>query len=719
MKLFVGSILISGALALAGCGGSGGGGASGLDERASTSGLQIPIDPPGGTVQVRLVNAFPGFRLGGATYLTHAGNGSNRLFVTTRHGIIWTFPNDAAATQPTVLLDLQSRVDSSTGESGMFAVAFDPQFSSNGYFYVTYVYVPNPASPDANQRTLRLSRFRVNTIGSYTASASSERVILEYPYRNGYHFGGWIGWGPEGNRTLYMSAGDGGNFGSAQDTTSSWGKILRIRINTDGTYSVPGDNPHGTVVWARGFRNPWRCSFDRANGNLWCGDVGENSREEIDLVQRGRNYGWPYFEGSQPLVSGGGAYSNYEPPVYEYSHAVGVAVIGGYVYRGSAVPSLVGRYLYSDAGAPNLWALQTDGSANTLLASGLPDARTFGEDEAGEVYAVINDGTIFRFESAGTSGTGATMPATLSATGLFADTAALTPAPFLIDYSVNAPLWSDGAVKRRWFVLPDGATVGFSASDPWSFPVGTVTVKHFELPLAAGGTTRLETRVMVHRTDGWIGFTYRWRGDQRDADLLTGGASAGYTTIDPASGAPVALTWTFPSQAQCLNCHTQATGRVLGLNTRQLNRSHTYAATGRSANQLRTFDHIGIFGGGVGATGDYPTMPDPHDGTAPLEARAKAYLDANCSMCHRPGGPTPVNMDLRYTTAVADMRLLGVAAERPTVAGALRIAPGSHDQSDLWRRVSSTGSIRMPPLAVSMLDAQAVQLLSAWIDSTR
>jgi mono/diheme cytochrome c family protein len=255
-------------------------------------------------------------------------------------------------------------------------------------------------------------------------------------------------------------------------------------------------------------------------------------------------------------------------------------------------------------------------------------------------------------------------------------------------------------------VLPGTLTIGFDAGGNWSFPVGTITVKHFELALAGGGTTRLETRVMVHRSDGWAGFTYRWRGDQQDADLVAeDGASAVYG----------AQTWTFPSRAQCLSCHTSVTGRVLGLNTRQLNGDHSYAATGRSDNQLRTLNHIGVFSSNIGAASQYSAMPDPRNTALALQDRAKAWLDTNCSICHQPNGPTPVSMDLRYATSLADMNIVGAATETASGAGALRVVRGDPAASDLWRRVSSSGSNRMPPLGVSIVDEEAVQLLSIWI----
>jgi uncharacterized repeat protein (TIGR03806 family) len=545
--------------------------------------------------------------------------------------------------------------------------------------------------------------------------------VLEIDHPNTYHFGGWIGFGPDG--MLYMSHGDGGNQTDAQESTSLFGKVLRISVNASaGTYTIPNDNPFGNAVWAMGFRNPWRCSFDRGgNRDLFCGDVGESDREEVNRIKRAANYGWPVYEGSLPFVNPGNRpYSDFEPPLHQYDHSVGVAVVGGYVYRGSALPAQVGRYLYADVTASNLWSIAMNGSgqlvSNTIVANGLNTVYSLGEDEAGEVYAASQPGTIYRFEAADASSAGATMPTTLSATGLFSDLAQLTPSAGVIDYEVNAPFWSDGARKQRWFVLPGNATIGFATDGAWTFPVGTITVKHFELPLAAGGTTRVETRVMVYRANGWTGYTYRWRPDQTEADLLTSSASATYQTVNPATNAPTTLTWNFPSSAQCLQCHTEATGRVLGLNTRQFNGNHTYAATGRGDNQLRTLNHIGIFNSDIGAASQYSAMPDPRGTAGSVETRAKAYLDTNCSICHLPGGPTPVAMDLRYATALADMQLVGVA-NQGSVSG-VRVVAGNHTGSLLWQRAGSTaGNVRMPPLGVQMVDEQGLQLLANWIDA--
>jgi uncharacterized repeat protein (TIGR03806 family) len=707
-------------LALTACGGGGGSGGDsqgfGLDARATPSSVQIPTGMANDTL-LRTVNAFANLQFNGPVVLTHAGDGSNRLFLAERSGAIKVFANSSATTQATTLLDLSSRVDSEGGESGFLGLAFDPNFRSNRTFYVSY------ATKGTSPRKVRLARYRVSSGNANAVEANSERVLLEIDHANAYHFGGWIGFGPDG--LLYMTHGDGGNFDSAQNTSSLFGKVLRMRLNSDASaYTVPADNPYANLVWARGLRNPWRCSFDRAgNGNLWCGDVGDSRREEVNLIRRDANYGWPIYEGSLSNINPNNLpYSNFTPPVHEYDHAQGLAIIGGFVYRGAAQPALVGRYVFGDYTAQSVWSLQFDGNggvaAKERVASGPPFILGMGEAQAGELYVLSGGGSVLALQGNASGSASVAMPPTLSATGLFSNLAQLTPSPGVIDYEVNSPFWSDGARKQRWFVVPDGATIGFAADGAWSFPAGTITVKHFELAKAGGGATRVETRVMVNRPEGWTGYTYRWRADQSDADLLTTGATAAYDTFNPATGAATRVNWTFPTQAQCLNCHTQATGRVLGINTRQFNGSHTYQSTGNADNQLRTLNHIGIFSSDIGAAGQYAAMPAATDAAASLEARAKSYLDSNCAICHLPGGPTPVAMDLRYTTAVANMQLVGVANQGSI--GGTRVVAGNHTGSLLWTRAASTAAnVRMPPLGVQMVDDAGLQVLANWIDALR
>jgi uncharacterized repeat protein (TIGR03806 family) len=691
--------------------------AFGLTQRVPVSGLAIPTSNEGGG-PLKKVDAFPGMNFSATTFITHAGDGSNRLFVLQRGGNVSVILRTAGAAQAQAFVDLTPAVDAQSGEAGLFAMAFDPDFKNNRRVYFSFATISDGA------RKLRVSRFDVDAANPNAIDPTTERIVLDIDHPAPIHLGGWIGFGPDG--MLYISHGDGDQTNSAQDTKSLFGKILRYQVQPDGSAVVPTDNPFGNAVWASGLRNPWRCSFERGNERLWCGDVGAGKREEVNLVKRGGNYGWPLYEGSLPFDNPSNLpATTFERPVHEYDHTVGVAIVGGYVYRGTRFPEWVGRYLYSDFLTTAVWGMEVDGAgqfvSNTALTAETGRTYTLGEDEAGELYAGTEDGTIYtlvRNDEAAPSEQA--MPDTLSATGLFTDLAQLTPAPGLIDYGVNAPLWSDGARKRRWIAVPGDQKIGFSPTDAWIFPIGTVTVKHFELPKAGGGVTRLETRVMVHRSGGWAGYTYRWREDQLDADLLSQGETAQYDSVDEATGIARRQSWQFPSRAQCMNCHTQATGRVLGLNALQINGDHTYLATGVTGNQLRALNNIRLFTYDIGDPSRFVAMPDPSDTTADLGSRARAYLETNCSVCHRPGGSAPVNIDLRYSVPLQDMKLLDNPATLPTQDGAVLINPGQHDQSDLWRRLSAQdANTRMPPLGTSVVDAEAVALLAAWIDSMR
>jgi uncharacterized repeat protein (TIGR03806 family) len=334
---------------------------------------------------------------------------------------------------------------------------------------------------------------------------------------------------------------------------------------------------------------------------------------------------------------------------------------------------------------------------------------SFGEDAAGELYVCCFDGRIRKFVPAPGGGIVTEMPPLLSGTGLFGDTAALVPAPGVLEYEVNSELWSDGAGKRRWLALPGPSRMVFTADDAFTFPTGTALVKHFELATAPGVTTRVETRVLLHQTDGWRGYTYRWNVAGTDADLV---AAAGENLVLTVNGSP--QTWRLPSRAECVTCHTAAAGRVLGIVARQVNRDFAFPL--RVDNQLRTWNHLGLFTTDIGAAGAYVAMRDPLDVTANADDRARAYLDTNCAMCHRPAGPTPVDLDLRYATAGSAMQLFGIAAAAPVPGGGgLRALVGDPAASDLWLRMNRRDVYGMPPLASSVIDTQAVDLLADWI----
>lgn len=696
----------------------------GLATRESLASFALPTG--GGSLgSYELVARFPNLAFAGATYVTGVP-GEDRLVAMEQAGRLRAFVNDPAVSSTTLVLDLTGEVLFS-GEQGLIGLAFDPDFAGNRHIYVHYSVAGPPRSIIA-RFTWDAATDRIDT--------ASRRVLLELEQPFSNHNGGMLAFGPDDH--LYIAFGDGGSANDpgnrAQDLGNWFGALLRIDvhpIDPADPYAVPADNPFvgdpdaQDEIWAYGLRNPFRFSFDRATGELWLGDVGQNAVEEIDLIRRGGNYGWRVYEGNQetpgvtpaePLPR-----SEVEFPVHTYANSGGAAIIGGYVYRGTALPSLRGRYLYGDFVTGQIWALDWNGSsvtANEEIARA-SNPTSFGEDQDGELYVVSRNGGIFGLEERGGSGT--SVPDSLSETGLFTDLDDLSPAPGLIEYELAQPFWSDGAVKRRWIGVPDGGRIGFAATGPWQFPEGTVIVKHFELALTEGEPSsrrRLETRVLLDVPgDGWRGFTYRWNGAETEATLLTGRDSE-LITVQTPSG-PRQQRYEYPSQTDCLQCHTQAAGFVLGVKTRQLNRNRLFAASNVTDNQLRAWNHIDLFGTDIGAAGQYQDFPAVDDTGRTVAERARAWLDVNCSQCHRPGGPTPGDLDLRFDTPTNAMNAVGVAPQHGDlgVAGAAIIAPGDRERSVLWLRTRSLDATRMPPLASHVVDADGTALLGDWIDS--
>lgn len=312
------------------------------------------------------------------------------------------------------------------------------------------------------------------------------------------------------------------------------------------------------------------------------------------------------------------------------------------------------------------------------------------------------------------------LPALLSETGAFSDLRALRPSAGLIPYDLIVAFWSDGAQKLRWVAIPDGE-VAFAPTGEWRFPAGTVFVKTFELPTDAGNPSvlrRLETRLLVRDRDGGVyGAVYKWRADGSDADLLSTSQTE-QIPIKSANGEIHQQTWYYPSREDCLTCHTARAGGVLGVKTRQMNRPFTYPS-GVTDNQLRAWNHIGLFAPALNdeALRSFPTLAAADDASRTLEDRARSYLDANCSQCHRPLG-TVANFDARFDTPLDRQELIDgpilidQGIDRPRV-----ISPHDIWRSIAYLRVNTNGDIRMPPLARQTIDEKGVQLLNEWISS--
>ncbi len=311
------------------------------------------------------------------------------------------------------------------------------------------------------------------------------------------------------------------------------------------------------------------------------------------------------------------------------------------------------------------------------------------------------------------------IPPLLSQTGAFRNTARLTPSDTLIPYELIVPFWSDGADKLRWIAVPD-EKIGFSPTGEWSFPAGTVFVKTFELPTDEanpGHKRRLETRLLVRDAGGGVyGVVYKWRADGSDADLLMA-AQTETIEIKAANGEVHQQTWYYPSRQDCLTCHTANAGGVLGVKTRQLNRSLRFPS-GIVDNQLRAWNHVGLFAPTLkeAELGRLPALAPLADAARSLEDRARSYLDANCSQCHRPGG-TVANFDARYDTPLSGQGLIDgpvlidQGVDRPRI-----VAPHDIWRSIAYMRVNTIGDIKMPPLARETIDQKGVHLLNEWIN---
>ena len=312
------------------------------------------------------------------------------------------------------------------------------------------------------------------------------------------------------------------------------------------------------------------------------------------------------------------------------------------------------------------------------------------------------------------------IPLLLSQTGVFGNTAKRIPSTGLIPYELVVAFWSDGADKSRWIALPSG-NIAFSATGEWRFPPGTVFVKNFDLPTDAahpGTKRRLETRLLVCDSAGGVyGAVYKWRADGSDADLLAGSQTENIP-IRSANGEVLEQSWYFPSRQDCLTCHTANAGGVLGVKTRQLNRSFTYPS-GVSDNELRTWNHLGLFAPRFKDKDlrTFATLAPADDTSRTLEDRARSYLDANCAQCHRPGG-TVANFDARYDTPLTSQALI----DGPVLIDQGIDHPRVISPHDIWRsiaymRANTLGDIRMPPLARETIDQKGMQLLKEWINS--
>lgn len=651
--------------------------------------------------------------------MLQAPSDAARWFIVEQRGRVMQF-NATTPTSASTFLNIESRVRFG-GEMGLLGMAFHPNYPTDPRVFVSYT--------TGTPLISRISAF-TTADGGATLNAASEQVLLTLEQPDDNHNGGHLAFGRDGY--LYIGFGDGGGSGdphgasgNGQRLTTMLGKMLRIDINGAAPYAIPASNPFAQnarcppggrannacpEIYAWGFRNPWRWSFDRDGGDLWVADVGQSAYEEVNRVVLGGNYGWKCREGAHTFDNSiaSCATSSLIDPITEYGRSLGASITGGYVYRGTQSTDLFGRYLFADFVSGRIFGWIAEGATAReprMLLDTSYNISAFGESNSGELYVVDYGGSLHHIVFASSTAND-TAPTQLSATGCVLAFAPTQPAAGLIPYTVNAPFWSDGADKDRWLALPEGQTIALQSDGDWELPTGTVLMKHFR-----SASRLIETRLLMRHPDGaWGGFSYEWNAAQTDATLLRGGAQRAIGLAEP---------WVFPSESQCLECHTSVAGRTLGLETAQLNGTHHYPTTARMANQLYTLNHIGALTPPIANPATRPALVNPADANATLDARARAYLQTNCAFCHRPSGPTPSTMDLRATTALSAMNACAVSPKSGDLglgAAAHLIAPGNAAASVIVNRMNRRDIHAMPPIGSNQVDAAGVALISAWID---
>ncbi|MDP7019525.1 MAG: PQQ-dependent sugar dehydrogenase [Pirellulaceae bacterium] len=687
--------------------------------------LGSPDPPP----PYRLKNSFPKLKFTNPTVVTTAPD-SERLFVVELTGQVYSFPMRSDVKEAELFADL-SKI---AGMERAYGLTFHPDYANNGFCFACYT-----VGQELPEGT-RVSRFRVVAGNPPTLDLESEEILLKW--KSGGHNGGCLKFGPDG--FLYVATGDGGPafppdpLESGQTVDNLRSSILRLDVDraAEGRkYSIPKDNPFVNLpdargeVWAYGFRNPWKMSFDTATGDLWVGDVGWEMWEMIYRVERAGNYGWSLVEASQPVhrerTRGP---TPILPPTAAHSHTESRSITGGFVYRGDTLPALRGAYIYGDYVTGKIWGLRHDGKQvvkiDELVDSSL-QVIAFAQREDGEIYVVGYDGTIHQLVESPSRQGNPNFPKKLSETGVFASTKDHKLAAGVVPYEVIAEPWEDHATSERFVGLPGDAALGVHDSTnvqvgyikgQWAFPENGLLGKTISLELKRGDPAtkrRLETQILHFYDGSWRAYNYIWNEEQTDAVRSDGKASQqDLQIIDPrAPGGKTTQTWRHASRGECLLCHTTRAGTVHGFQPEQLNRESG------DGNQLSHFERIGLFQ--QPPPKRVKTLVAPHAAAGDLTDRARSYLHVNCAHCHRRGGGGSAAIDVQWAHDLPKTNLLDA---RPTqgvfdIHRAEVLAQGDPYRSVLYYRMAKLGRGRMPHFGSQVVDRAGVSLMRDWIAS--
>jgi uncharacterized repeat protein (TIGR03806 family) len=689
-----------------------------------------PDPPPPYSVEP----AFPHLKFDSPLVLVRA-KGTGRLFLGELRGRIYSFPNDPGCKKADLAIELAKVYPDLTA---LYGIIFHPDFDKNRIVYICYVRKND--TPDGSV----VSRFTVSRTDPPVIEPQSEQVLLKF-YAGG-HNGGCLDFGNDGY--LYISTGDAAApappdiMMTGQDCSDFLSSILRIDVDhaePGKPYRVPSDNPFVNVpgvrpeIWAFGFRNPWKMSFDRPTGDLWVGDVGWELWELVFKVKRGGNYGWSVMEGPQPVnVEARRGPAPISPPIKVHPHSEAASVTGGYVYHGTRLPDLAGAYIYGDFQSGLVWGLRVEGDTVTWqreLAKTPLHLVAFGETHDGELYLVDYDRThqIYRLVPNAAAKVTSNFPRRLSQTGLFASTGDQQPAPGVVPYSVNAPLWSDGATAERFLAVPGDGRIGVDKPGSWRFPAGSVLVRTIAIEQEPGrpaSRRRVETQMLHLEADAWRPYSYVWNDEQTEA-VLAGADGATRTIALKVPGGTRELNYRVHARTECVSCHNPWVERKttvygiqsaspLGVNTPQLNRKCD--ERGSSDNQLAKWHEEGLLAWTPDVAGP-PKLVDPYDHSVDLDRRARSYLQTNCAHCHQQGAGGTANIDLLYDIPLEQTKTINARPIQGTfnISGARIIAPGDPEGSVLYYRMSKLGGGHMPRLGSNVVDERATRMFHDWI----
>ncbi|HEY7310707.1 MAG TPA: PQQ-dependent sugar dehydrogenase [Gemmataceae bacterium] len=753
----------------------------GIERRVALTTSRVagsPEPPP----PYRVKRVYPNLKLNFPVFVTHQP-GSDRLLLITQ----------GSPYAPTVVLRTKGNPSAGQTEKLLeydgvaYDIKFHPNFKKNGYVYVG---MNGPSSAPSGKKKTRVLRYTMDRQSPYKLDPTSETLIIEWPSDG--HNGGALTFGKDG--MLYVTSGDGTSDSDThivgQDMSKLTAKVLRLDVDRPAPgkpYSVPKDNPFvgqkdvRPETWAYGLRNPWRMTTDAKTGHIWVGNNGQDLWEQAFLIEKGANYGWSVMEGSHPFYPNRKAGPTpFVKPTVEHPHSEARSLTGGIVYYGSKYPELQGVYLYGDYSTGKIWGVRHDGKRivwHKEIADTRMQITSFGVDAGGEILITDHHsqdkGGLYTLEPTPKDPPPSNFPRKLSDSGLFRSVKGHVMEPALIPYSVNAPLWSDGAHKERWIALPgDDSHIDFTTSRGWNFPDKTVLVKSFALEMEQGNPASrrwIETRFLTNQQGEWFGYSYQWNDEQTDGTLVESkGLDRDFSIrVKPTADNPAGVrkqTWHYPSRTECMVCHSRAANYVLGLTEVQMNKVHDYS--GVRDNQLRVLEHLGVLR--VNWMEDtknalrrefeaeglsekrinerldrmtatrlqrgpvvsplltfrpekYRRLSDPYDPKQDVALRARSYLHANCAQCHVEAGGGNAQMELEFTTKLDKMRVVDIKPVHDTfgLSDARLIAPGHPERSVLLRRLSHRDKGHMPPLATSVVDDEAVRVMREWIEKLK